>query len=77
MQEKKKRVFTEAQYKATNKWKKANYKRVPLDVPIEFYDALKQHADAAGESVNQYIKRAIIERSDRDDKNGDAGDAFS
>lgn len=76
MPENEKRKYSAAQNKATQKWKNANYKRIPLDVQIEFYDALKQHADAAGESVNQYIKRAIIERSDRDDKNRDAGDAF-
>lgn len=76
MENEKKSRYSEAQKKATIKYMKTHYKRIPLDVPIEFYDALKKHADAAGESVNRYIKRAIIERSDRDDKNRDTGDDF-
>ncbi len=58
--------YTDAQYKATNKYKAAKYKRIPLDVSIEFYQATKAAADAAGESLNGYIKRAILERAERD-----------
>ena len=43
-----------------------NIKRVPLDVQNDKYKAIKAAADAAGESVNGYIKRAIDERMERD-----------
>jgi hypothetical protein len=43
-----------------------NIKRVPLDVQNDKYKAIKAAADAAGESVNGYIKRAIDERMKRD-----------
>ena len=41
---------------------KKNLKRIPLDVPLDMYDQIKEHAAACGESVNGYIKAAITER---------------
>ena len=41
-------------------------KRIPLDVQKEQYERIKAAADAAGESVNGYIKRAIDERMERE-----------
>ena len=38
---------------------KRKLKRVPLDLPLEEYDRLQVAAQAAGESVNGYIKKAI------------------
>lgn len=38
---------------------KQNIKRIPLDVQKERYDEIKAAAEAAGESVNGYIKKAI------------------
>jgi uncharacterized protein (DUF1778 family) len=43
-----------------------NLKRVPLDVPKERYEVIKAAAEAAGESVNGYIKRAVYERMEQD-----------
>lgn len=54
--------YSEAQKKATEKYRQANYKRIPLDVPKEKYDQIKAAADAAGESVNGYIKKAVDAR---------------
>lgn len=54
--------YSEAQKKATEKYRQANYKRIPLDVPKEKYDQIKTAADAAGESVNGYIKKAVDAR---------------
>ena len=34
-------------------------KRIPLDVPKDKYEEIKAAADAAGEKVNGYIKKAI------------------
>lgn len=44
---------------------KAKLKRIPLDVQKEKYEEIKSAADAAGETVNGYIKRAIDERMER------------
>ena len=48
--------------KAVTKWKKRNYKRIPLEVPLGFYEEIKAAADASCESVNGFIKTAILER---------------
>ena len=45
---------------------KKNLKRVPLDVQKDYYDQIKAHASAQGESVNGFIKRAIDETMKRD-----------
>ena len=59
-------TYSASQKKATDKYKSAHYKRIPLDVPIEFYDKVKAAADAAGQSVNGYIKSAIEEKIEID-----------
>jgi len=41
------------------KYARENLKRVPLDVPKEKYDEIKAAAEAAGESINGFIKRAV------------------
>lgn len=38
---------------------KQNIKRVPLDVQKDQYEIIKAAAEASGESVNGYIKKAI------------------
>lgn len=66
MDEEIKHGYTESRKRASIKYAKENLKRIPLDVPKEKYEAIKAAADAAGESVNGYIKRAIDERMNRD-----------
>ena len=61
-------AYSEAQRKATDKYKKENYKRIPLDVPLPMYENIKNHATANSESVNGFIKRAITETMQRDSK---------
>ena len=41
---------------------KNKLKRIPLDVQKEKYEQIKLAADAVGESVNGYIKKAIDQR---------------
>ena len=41
---------------------KKNLKRIPLDVQKEKYEEIKAAAETSGESVNDYIKKAIDER---------------
>lgn len=64
--------YTDAQNKATQKYKAANYKRVPLDMQIADYEEMKAAAEQAGEKVNQYIKIAISQRMERERKEGEA-----
>lgn len=59
-------AYNETSYKAANKYKKENIKRVPLDMQITEYEHLKAAADACGEKVNEYIKRAIKQRMKRE-----------
>ena len=48
-------------------YKKENYKRVPLEMPKDYYnDILKPAAVNAGLSVNSFIKLAISEKIERD-----------
>jgi len=48
------------------KYAKEKLKRIPLDVQKEKYEQIKAAADAAGEKVNSYIKKAINERMERE-----------
>lgn len=52
---------SQAQIKATQKYKAKAYKRIPLDVRIEEYHALKAYTDQTGESINGFIRRIIRE----------------
>lgn len=62
-------AYTESSYKANVKYKEKNIKRVPLDVQREEYEMIKAAAEAAGEKVNSYIKKAIRERMEREQQN--------
>lgn len=44
---------------------KSKLKRIPLDVQKEKYEEIKSAAEAVGESVNGYIKKAVDERMER------------
>lgn len=57
---------SEAQKRATLKYKSEKMKRIPLDVQKEEYTRIQEHAAARGESVNGFIKRAISETMQRD-----------
>ncbi len=63
-------AYNEAANRAAQKYKKDNIKRVPLDMQIAEYDAVKAAADRAGEKVNQYIKEAIRQRMSREGAGG-------
>ena len=49
-----------------NTYHKTKLKRVPLDMPLEMYDRLKNHSQKRSETVNGFIKRAINETMERD-----------
>lgn len=48
------------------KYARENLKRVPLDVPKDFCVQIQNAAAAAGESVNGYIKAAVIQRMEKE-----------
>lgn len=54
---------SDAQIKATLKYKAKAYKRIPLDVRIEEYEALKKHTEKSGETINGFIRRIIKENT--------------
>ena len=58
--------YNETAYKASQKYKAGNIKRVPLDMQKSTYEEIKAHAEARSESVNGFIKRAIFETMERD-----------
>ena len=49
-------------------YKKAKYKRIPVEVTKEKYQEVKAAADRAGTSVNGFIKSAIDEKIDRESR---------
>lgn len=42
-----------------NRWNEKNYDRINLTVPKGDKDKIKAHVGKTGESVNEFIKRAI------------------
>lgn len=50
------------------KYAKEKLKRIPLDVQKEKYEKIKAHAEKQDESVNGFIKRAIDETIERDNR---------
>ena len=63
--------YNETAYKASQKYKAGNIKRVPLDMQKSRYEEIKAHAEARSESVNGFIKRAISETMERDNATPD------
>ncbi len=58
-------AYSEAHKRAAIKYAKNHYKRVPLDLDFSKYEEVKMAAEAAGESVNGFIKAAVEERLQR------------
>lgn len=50
---------SKAQQKAVHKYVKNNYDRLELTVPKGGREKIKAAADAVGESVNGYIRKAV------------------
>ncbi len=61
MAEKKKREYTQAQNKATQKYIKENYDNFMLRMPKGKKAKIKAYADSKGESINGFVNRAIDE----------------
>lgn len=59
---------TKASNESQYKYNASHLKRVPLDLQLADYEYLKNAAEASGESVNGYIKRAIKMRIESEKK---------
>ena len=57
---------SESQKKASVKWQKNNYSRIPLDVRPEDHKRLKAIAKASGKTLGGWIKEAMAEKIERD-----------
>ena len=60
--------YTEARKSGNKKWDAANLDRMSIALPKGSRDAIQAHAQAQGESVNGFIKRAIQETMERDNQ---------
>ena len=60
--------ISEAQGKAVAKYNAANYDRVELRLKKGQKDIIKAHAESRGESLNNFVSRAISETMERDEK---------
>ena len=63
-------ALNEQRKESMYKYAREKLKRIPLDVQKEKYEEIKAAADAAGEKVNGYIKKAIEERIERERDSG-------
>lgn len=60
------RKYTEAQKQSAKKWDAANLDRLSIALPAGSKDRIKAHAQAMGESVNGFIRRAVEHQMERD-----------
>lgn len=61
---KKKREYSQAQNKATQKYIKNNYDSVMIRMPKGKKEQIKAFAESKGESLNGFVNRAIDEAMD-------------
>ena len=52
-------AVSEAHRAANDRWDATNIRRTSLAIPKDLYERLKEHADATGQTVNGFIRRAI------------------
>ena len=58
--------ISKAQQKAVHKYVKNNYDRMEITVPKGQKAVIKSHAEQQGESMNQFVIRAINDTMERD-----------
>lgn len=59
-------MFNRSEYQ--KEYRKKNLKRISLEVPNTYYETIKNHTEKTKEPVNTFIKRAINETMERDNK---------
>ena len=63
-------AISEAQRRAVAKYNAANYERVELRLKRGKRDTVKAHAESYGESLNEFVNRAIDCQMERDREGG-------
>lgn len=58
--------YSEARKTANKNWDSKNLDRISIALPKGSKDELKAHAESQGESINAFIKRAIMEVMEMD-----------
>lgn len=58
--------YSDARKNANRNWDSKNLDRISVALPKGSKDALKAHAESTGETVNAFIKRAIMEVTEMD-----------
>lgn len=61
------RKTTKAQQRAVHKYVKNHYDRIEVRLWKGYREKIQDHASAAGESVNAYIKKAVDDRMASED----------
>lgn len=61
-------AISKAQQKATAKYVKSNYDRLEMKAPKGQKAAIIAHAERRGESLNQFLNRAVQETIERDNE---------
>lgn len=68
MLEEKKSRYTEAQARSAKKYLTETVEDVRIRVPKGQKSVIKSHAESQGESMNQFVTRAIKEAMERDNQ---------
>lgn len=58
--------YSDARKNANRNWDSKNLDRISVALPKGSKDALKAHVESTGETVNAFIKRAIMEVTEMD-----------
>ena len=61
-------MATEAQRRASKKYIENNLERLNIRAPKGQRDVIREHATSMGESINEFVLRAIRETMERDRK---------
>lgn len=62
--------YTEARKEGNKRWDSQNLDRFSIALPKGSKDEIKAHAEARGESVNGFMRRAVFEQMKRDNEKG-------
>lgn len=55
-------------YEYDKNYLKSNYSQIAIRIPIEFRNNVDNHIKKTGEPITQFIKRAISETIERDNR---------
>ncbi len=59
-------ALSDSQRKANAKYIKENYQRLPVSYPKDFCNLIREAAEAQGETLAGYVRKAVEQRMQRD-----------